>query len=158
MQKRQNIKKKAVGKTKDLLGRIDWLRAAKTTGGVAASLITGLPIGGLVGRVWGSGEALLDGEVTEEDLQSAKESGSEALREGQSLVKPKKRKSPPQEIEAIRSGFESLLEELEVTLVVLIDDLDRCLPETAISTLEACLLYTSPSPRDQRGSRMPSSA
>ena len=24
--------------------------------------------------------------------------------------------------------------------------------------LEACLLYTSPSPRDQRGSRMPSSA
>ena len=26
------------------------------------------------------------------------------------------------------------------------------------SWLEACLLYTSPSPRDQRGSRMPSSA
>ena len=25
-------------------------------------------------------------------------------------------------------------------------------------TIEACLLYTSPSPRDQRGSRMPSSA
>ena len=27
-----------------------------------------------------------------------------------------------------------------------------------ISTTNACLLYTSPSPRDQRGSRMPSSA
>ena len=26
------------------------------------------------------------------------------------------------------------------------------------ATLQACLLYTSPSPRDQRGSRMPSSA
>ena len=26
------------------------------------------------------------------------------------------------------------------------------------SLLKACLLYTSPSPRDQRGSRMPSSA
>ena len=26
------------------------------------------------------------------------------------------------------------------------------------SSLQACLLYTSPSPRDQRGSRMPSSA
>ena len=25
-------------------------------------------------------------------------------------------------------------------------------------TIKACLLYTSPSPRDQRGSRMPSSA
>ena len=27
-----------------------------------------------------------------------------------------------------------------------------------ISPIKACLLYTSPSPRDQRGSRMPSSA
>ena len=30
--------------------------------------------------------------------------------------------------------------------------------EACRSGLEACLLYTSPSPRDQRGSRMPSSA
>ena len=29
---------------------------------------------------------------------------------------------------------------------------------SAKQDLEACLLYTSPSPRDQRGSRMPSSA
>ena len=27
-----------------------------------------------------------------------------------------------------------------------------------VSPAQACLLYTSPSPRDQRGSRMPSSA
>ena len=32
------------------------------------------------------------------------------------------------------------------------------LPATEISSMWACLLYTSPSPRDQRGSRMPSSA
>ena len=31
-----------------------------------------------------------------------------------------------------------------------------CIPSKAL--LESCLLYTSPSPRDQRGSRMPSSA
>ena len=30
--------------------------------------------------------------------------------------------------------------------------------ESTMNLLEACLLYTSPSPRDQRGSRMPSSA
>ena len=29
---------------------------------------------------------------------------------------------------------------------------------TYLMAAEACLLYTSPSPRDQRGSRMPSSA
>ena len=31
-------------------------------------------------------------------------------------------------------------------------------PEIDITSGQACLLYTSPSPRDQRGSRMPSSA
>ena len=30
--------------------------------------------------------------------------------------------------------------------------------ERLLITVESCLLYTSPSPRDQRGSRMPSSA
>jgi len=30
--------------------------------------------------------------------------------------------------------------------------------EAGIGTFRICLLYTSPSPRDQRGSRMPSSA
>ena len=30
--------------------------------------------------------------------------------------------------------------------------------DIAVISLDACLLYTSPSPRDQRGSRMPSSA
>ena len=30
--------------------------------------------------------------------------------------------------------------------------------DVMITLIEACLLYTSPSPRDQRGSRMPSSA
>ena len=29
---------------------------------------------------------------------------------------------------------------------------------SCLETVDACLLYTSPSPRDQRGSRMPSSA
>ena len=32
------------------------------------------------------------------------------------------------------------------------------LSESPIDLLKDCLLYTSPSPRDQRGSRMPSSA
>ena len=31
-------------------------------------------------------------------------------------------------------------------------------PQAIIIEIGACLLYTSPSPRDQRGSRMPSSA
>jgi predicted KAP-like P-loop ATPase len=57
------------------------------------------------------------------------------------LVKPKIESSPPKEIEAIRNCFEETLTKLNITLVVLIDDLDRCLPATTISTLEAIRLF-----------------
>ena len=38
------------------------------------------------------------------------------------------------------------------------DTFDRFVPEVEAVTTEACLLYTSPSPRDRTRSRMPSSA
>ena len=47
-----------------------------------------------------------------------------------------------------------------VTLVYVDDVIERFLQllDGADAQVDACLLYTSPSPRDQRGSRMPSSA
>ena len=39
-----------------------------------------------------------------------------------------------------------------------VDTVERLAIERAKALFKACLLYTSPSPRDQRGSRMPSSA
>jgi predicted KAP-like P-loop ATPase len=48
----------------------------------------------------------------------------------------------PEEINAFRKAFDNLLEKACVEqLVVLIDDLDRCLPDTAIETLEAVRLF-----------------
>ncbi|MBI4535568.1 MAG: NTPase KAP, partial [Ignavibacteriae bacterium] len=55
-------------------------------------------------------------------------------------LKEKEGKSLPQEIQELRGVFEDLLVSLDVTLIVLVDDLDRCLPDTAISTLEAMRL------------------
>lgn len=47
-----------------------------------------------------------------------------------------------EEINAFRKAFDDLLEKAGVKqLVVLIDDLDRCLPDTAIETLEAVRLF-----------------
>ena len=37
-------------------------------------------------------------------------------------------------------------------------EIDYAQQTNLVAQLKACLLYTSPSPRDQRGSRMPSSA
>ena len=52
---------------------------------------------------------------------------------------------------------EAAAENLERTIVLNGDGLDvSILSEANVS--RACLLYTSPSPRDQRGTRMPSSA
>ena len=42
--------------------------------------------------------------------------------------------------------------------LILADEVNRAPAKVQSALLEACLLYTSPSPRDQRGSRMPSSA
>src|SRR6202012_5054588 len=59
-----------------------------------------------------------------------------------SIFKPAETKSVPEEIGAFRKAFDHLLEEAKVNqLIVLIDDLDRCLPETAIETLEAIRLF-----------------
>jgi hypothetical protein len=56
------------------------------------------------------------------------------------LLKPAEPVSLPGEIQAFRDALEELLEELKITLVVFVDDLDRCLPQTAISTLESIRL------------------
>ena len=46
----------------------------------------------------------------------------------------------------------------ETTFTVSIDHVDTTTGISAAERALTCLLYTSPSPRDQRGSRMPSSA
>lgn len=44
-------------------------------------------------------------------------------------------------IHELRKYLEDLLKELDITLVVFVDDLDRCLPPTVIGTLEAIRLF-----------------
>ena len=56
------------------------------------------------------------------------------------------------EIESLARGFSGCTSELRSEVIGAWDF------HTNITKNMACLLYTSPSPRDQRGSRMPSSA
>jgi predicted KAP-like P-loop ATPase len=125
--------------------RIRWLKLGR----VAVPTIAGMAMGttfGPVGTLLGAVGGLLKGAndtAADDNLKKVQEAYAELQPELVGLLSDKPDESLPREIEGLRTAFEELLLDLKVTLVVLVDDLDRCLPPTAISTLEAMrlLLY-----------------
>jgi predicted KAP-like P-loop ATPase len=81
------------------------------------------------------------GEASSKDVAAIESTAGRIGTAATGLLKPRADASPPKEIHAIRSSFEEALSEMGVKLVVLIDDLDRCLPPTTIATLEAIRLF-----------------
>ncbi|TMI99592.1 MAG: ATPase [Alphaproteobacteria bacterium] len=134
-------RKTGIDKAQDLLKRVDWLRAAKLVAPSALALALGLPPAGLVGEIFELGKKAVTGGGGGGELAKLGEKGGEIAGAAGGLLKPAADTSPPKEIQAIRDSFEAALKEMNVTLVVLIDDLDRCLPPTTISTLEAIRLF-----------------
>ncbi|WP_301099849.1 P-loop NTPase fold protein [Otariodibacter sp.] len=131
-----------IDKAKEFIKRINWLRTAKFMAPVATGIITGGAVAGPVGSFIGAVSGLFDqnGMPSQEDLSELKDSYNQIAPDLRKLINNKEEKSVPKEIAALRALFQELLEKLELTLVVLVDDLDRCLPNTAISTLEAMRL------------------
>jgi predicted KAP-like P-loop ATPase len=133
-------RKTAIDKTKELLKRVDWLRAAKVAGSGIA-LAAGLPPVGMVGDLYAIVKKVGAGSLDAETVTEAERVAGEAAGAVGGLLKQKGSSSPPKEIQGLRDNFEEALQDMGITLVVLIDDLDRCLPETTISTLEAIRLF-----------------
>ncbi|MHB9024021.1 MAG: KAP family P-loop NTPase fold protein [Armatimonadota bacterium] len=123
----------------DIIQRLDWIRATKIAAGIAGVLTFGPQALGFMGIASGFFDRFKNAkpEAFEELQKTAGELGKTAT----GLLKPKVESSPPKEIEAIRKQFTDTLNKLNITLIVLIDDLDRCLPTTTISTLEAIRLF-----------------
>ncbi len=134
-------RKTGIDKAKDLLHRVNWFRVAKLTAGSAAAATLGWPPVGLIGEVFQLGKTFAAGTATTDTIEHAEDVAGQIGSTASQLIKPKAASSPPKQIQEIRDCFEGTLQELGVTLVVLIDDLDRCLPDTTISTLEAIRLF-----------------
>lgn len=131
-----------VEKAVQFLKRVNWLRVGKLLAPTVSGALVGGTLGGPVGAVVGAvgGLCKAGAEPSADDLKKVKEAYAALQPELAGLLREKEDKSLPQEIQELRGSFEDLLTSLDVTLVVLVDDLDRCLPDTAISTLEAMRL------------------
>lgn len=130
---------RAADAVRNVFRRIDWLKVAKKAGGLALTAYTGIPTPDQIQAVIGT----INGVLADPAKLATKANVEAALEGAKSLLKPESdTKNVPEEIGAFRKAFDELLEKAGVSqLVVLIDDLDRCLPETAIETLEAVRLF-----------------
>jgi len=124
---------------KKLFRRVDWLKLTRQVAGIAFTGFTGLPDPALIYSI---GERFNSVISDPANALSAEQIGS--LKESfKTSIKDKiEERNVPEEINGFRKDFEELLKTAKIDrLVVLVDDLDRCIPETAIAILEAIRLF-----------------
>jgi len=123
-----------------VLKRVDWLKIAKKTGGLAFTAMTGLPTFDQLQSIVDVAKSVIEkpqDHISVDDIKSV------AGQIGDYIKAPKEEADHlPAQIHEFRKEFEELLNAADIDkLVVIVDDLDRCLPETAIATLEAIRLF-----------------
>ncbi|SFJ75131.1 Predicted P-loop ATPase, KAP-like [Bosea sp. OK403] len=132
--------KKVADAAKKVLKRVDWLKLARKAGGFAFTAASGIPTFDQVKSLYDVATSFLakpQDHVSIEDLKGVAEKAGEFLKEA-----PDESDNLPEHIHAFREEFKELLDAADIDqLVVIVDDLDRCLPKTAIATLEAIRLF-----------------
>ena len=120
---------------KKLWKNINWMTVAKTAGKTALGIATGTAPLTLLSSTM---DILKSTLTTEEGIAGAIESIGGYL----SDAKITEDISSNKEFSEFQENFVKLLEDAAIEkLIVLIDDLDRCLPDVAINTLEAVRLF-----------------
>lgn len=132
----ESVKKKAAG----LFRRVDKLRLL-ALGADVAMIAAGLPPPTAITKGWGALSRIVAGQVGAAEAAEVMEGAKEVRERGTGLLRPEEKETPPQEIDEFRKEFASLLTDLDAVLIVFIDNLDRCLPDQLIHTLEALRLF-----------------
>lgn len=132
----ENLKDKAL----KLVGRVNKLRALGllVEGG---ALAMGVPAFGAITKGFEALGTAFGSKPENTDMDSVKGAAADAQSRMAGLLNPVEQRSPPEEIDAFRAEFGQILSSFKRTLVVFIDNLDRCLPNNAIQTLEAVRLF-----------------
>lgn len=140
--KRKPVNSESIGeKLGSLIKRVNWFQVTKMALPLFASLIPGVGAVGTIATFVNSIKGATSNPNSIAENSVAVDSAFDELApEVKELLNDESAKATTQQIDRTRTEFEELLDELDITLVVLVDDLDRCLPETAISTLEAMRL------------------
>lgn len=127
-------------KAKEFAGRIDKIRlmGLLMDGGAA---LAGIPTMGGIQKIMGLFSGGDDGELDVGDIKDAVDGAKDVAKKNKGLIKDKKTFSPPKEIKEFRKAYSDLLKEFDKPLIVYVDNLDRCSPFNAISTLEAIRLF-----------------
>lgn len=128
-------------KLKRFTKRINWFQVSKLALPLLAGFIPGVnAVGAIGGLVTAISSSIDNKEETEKNSEAVNSALEKLTPEVKELLTSEATKPATEQIEGLRREFQELLEKLDVKLVVLVDDLDRCLPETAVSTLEAMRL------------------
>ena len=128
-------------KLKKFTKRINWFQVSKLALPLLAGFIPGVnAVGAIGGLVTAISSSIDNKEETEKNSEAVNSALEKLTPEVKELLTSEATKPATEQIEGLRREFQELLEKLDVKLVVLVDDLDRCLPETAVSTLEAMRL------------------
>lgn len=121
--------------SKRLWGNLDKLSIVKKAGGIGISLATGTTSLALADMLYKQIANVITDKNKAEDIIEMF---------GRLVKEPVSEISGFKEMEEFRNNFKDLFDEARIKkLVVLIDDLDRCLPKVAIETLEAVRMFLS---------------
>lgn len=127
-------------KIKRFAARVNYFRAIGMTADFGVGMALGIPPG-LLTKAGSAISSLVAGSGGGEQAKQLKDVGKEAAEGWSKLINPEEARTPPKEIAAFREEFGEILEQIGRPLIVFVDNLDRCLPDVAIGTLEAIRLF-----------------